>query len=111
MLRRNGNRGRAPESRPGGLHALLLLNGALLVVLGAVTFAPLAGAQVRPRGTYAMVAGGVNGANSAALYVVDTTNQELIALTYNASTRQVDGIGYRNLAADAASLGRAGPSR
>ncbi|MHC4103200.1 MAG: hypothetical protein ACYSW1_20230 [Planctomycetota bacterium] len=82
--------------------ALLALNAALLLLLAVVTFAPAVSAQVRTRGEYTMVAGGVNGLQSSALYVVDTVNQELIVLGYDASTKRLDGIGYRNLAADSA---------
>jgi hypothetical protein len=91
--------------------ALLAVNAALLVLLAVVTFAPNVGAQVRARGEYTMVAGGVNGLESSALYVVDAVNQELIVLGYNASTKRLDGIGYRNLAADTAEWmrGRARP--
>ena len=87
----------APNTR-----ALLALNAALLLLLAAVTFAPAVSAQARGRGEYTMVAGGVNGLQSSALYVVDTVNQELIVLGYDASTKRLDGIGYRNLAADSA---------
>ena len=85
----------APSAR-----ALIVLNAILLVLLAAVTFAPAVSAQARSRGEYTMVAGGVNGLESSALYVVDAVNQELIVLGYNASTKRLDGIGYRNLAAD-----------
>ena len=86
------------------LRALVVLNGLLLCLLAAVTFAPTADAQYRARGAYTMSAGRVNGADSSAVYVVDTANQELIAVTYNPNTKVIDGIGYRNLAGDAAGI-------
>jgi len=82
--------------------ALLALNAALLILLAVVTFAPAVSAQARSRGEYTMAVGGVNGLQSSALYIVDTVNQELIVLGYNPSTKRLDGIGYRNLAADSA---------
>ncbi|MHC4429644.1 MAG: hypothetical protein ACYS0D_13725 [Planctomycetota bacterium] len=96
----------------GDLRALLVLNGLLLGLLAAVTFAPTADAQYRARGSYTMSAGRVNGADSAAVYIVDTANQELIAVSYNPNTKLIDGIGYRNLVTDAAEVrrGRARPA-
>ena len=89
---------------PGSLRALVLLNAALLVLLGAVTFGSNALAQARGRGEYTMVAGGVNGANSSAAFIVDVANQEMIALTYDHNTKLLQGVGYRNLNRDAADL-------
>lgn len=96
------------RSRLGGL---LALNGALLLGLGAVTLGPTADAQSRARGDYTMVGGGVKGSNADVVYVVDTVNQELIALTYDTSTKRLKGIGFRNLAADAASVRSGGRQR
>jgi len=108
-MKRVLNIGRA--RRPGRLHGLLALNGALLLVLGAVTFGPSAEAQVRARGSYTMVAGGVNGSASGAVYIVDTTNEELIALTYDPNSKELVGVGFRSLAADVVNLGRPGQGR
>ncbi len=85
-----------------GMRGLLLLNGVLLAVLLAMTFGDSADAQGRARGNYIMAAGGVNGSQSAALYIADTTNQEMIAVTYSQNNKRLEGIGYRNLAYDAA---------
>ena len=81
---------------------LLLLNVMLLALLAAVTFGSSADAQSRVRGQYTMVAGGVNGSTSSAVYIVDVINQEMMAVTYNQNTKRLDGIGYVNLAFDAA---------
>jgi hypothetical protein len=97
------------KSPAGSLKALLLLNAALLVLLGAVTFGSTALAQNRGRGEYTMVAGGVNGANSSAAYIVDVANQEMIALTYDHNTKLLQGVGYRNLNEDA--VNRTKPAR
>lgn len=90
---------------------LIVLNALLLAALGAITFAPQAGAQNRVRGSYTMVAGGAKGATSSIVYVADTTNHEMIAVMYEPSQRDMIGIGYRNLAADAVSLTRGAQSR
>lgn len=89
------------------LRGLVALNLVLLAVLAAVTFGASVHGQNRGRGEYTMVSGGVNGANAAAVYIVDVANQEMIAITYGQTAKQIEGIGYRNLAADAASLTRA----
>ena len=82
------------------LYGLLAINGVLLLLLAALTLGRPADAQVPARGEYTMVAGGVNGAQSGAVWIVDTVNQELVALTYDPSSRELVGIGYRNLIAD-----------
>ncbi len=93
------------------LSGLLAVNGSLLALLAMVTFAPTSEAQNRVRGEYAMVGGGIQGASANAIYIVDTRNQELIALGYEPNQKELLGIGYRNLAADAASIQRRGSSR
>jgi len=94
-------------SAGSSLRGLLVLNVLLLALLAGVTFAPTAEAQNRARGDFTMVAGGVRGAQSAAVYIVDGVNQEMMAVNYNHNTKRLEGIGYRNLAYDAASrMGR-----
>ena len=101
-----------PQPRGGGqLRALVALNAVLLALLAVVTLAPSVDAQARARGSYTMVAGRAPGAEAAVVYIVDTINQELIAVNYNANTNQIDGVGYRSLAADAAEAFRGARSR
>ena len=92
--------------RPSPLRALIVLNAVLLGVLAVVTFAPSVSAQGRIRGMYTMVAGGANNLQSSAVYVIDSVNQEMIVLTYDAAKRSLSGLAYRNLAADSAELTR-----
>lgn len=86
------------------LRGLLALNGALLIVLAAVTFAPgrSAEAQARGRGEYTMVAGGLPHIDADGIYIIDVQNQEMVIMAYNDQAKVLEGIGYRNLAADAA---------
>lgn len=88
-------RGRAPIS------ALVALNAALLVVLGAVLLAPPAVGQNaagdRARGSYTMVGGRIIGAPEAAIYIVDGVNQELIAARWDRTRRALKGLGYQSL--------------
>ena len=97
--------GKAGRRRLAGIVAI---NGLLLAVLGAVTFAPNADAQSRSRGNYTMVAGRAQGATGGVVYIVDTTNEELVAVTWDPNQKVLSGIGYRNLALDAGGLGRGG---
>lgn len=94
-------------SRHGtSLRGLLLLNAAMLAVLAVVTFAPNADAQNRARGDYTMVSGPVPAMSGSAVYIVDTINQEMMVIAFSQSSKRLEGIGYRNLAQDADSLGR-----
>lgn len=96
------------EVKSSGLRGLLLLNALLLAALAAVTFGSSAGAQnaTRGRGEYTMVTGGANGTDAGVIYIADVANQEVIAMAYNSNTKVLDGVGYRNLAADAVSVVR-----
>jgi len=95
-----------PPRKLTAVRGLLVLNLALLTLLAAVTFGSSADAQVRQRGEYTMVAGGANGASAGVVYVVDTVNNQLIALTYDPNSKSLVGVGSRNLARDAAQVGR-----
>ncbi|TVQ62133.1 MAG: hypothetical protein EA378_06635 [Phycisphaerales bacterium] len=96
------------HARPGAgrraLHPLIALNAVLVLVLCVVTLSPPVGAEQpreRARGDYTMVGGSIRGGASNAVFVVDSVNQELIAVRWNHSRRQLEGIGYRNLGTDA----------
>jgi hypothetical protein len=83
---------------------LVLLNAGLLLVLGAVTLAPSSHAQRgggRARGEYSMVSGKITGSTAHAVYIIDTANQDLVAVRWNESTKSLDAIGYRDLKEDA----------
>lgn len=94
--------------RKSSVRGLIVLNVLLLVLLGAVTFGSQASAQARMRGDYVMVAGGANGALSGVVYVVDTENDQLIALTFDPTNRTLSGVGARNLVRDAQQLSQGG---
>ena len=83
--------------------ALVVLNGVLIAVLGAVVLAPSSLAQrgSRARGEYTMVSGRIIGGNANAVYIVDSSNQEMIAVRWNESSKSLDGLGYRDISADA----------
>lgn len=82
--------------------ALIALNVLLLAVLAAVSLAPAAGAQgARARGSYTMVGGQIQGREEAAIYIIDATNQELVALSWDRGRNGLTPLGYRNIADDA----------
>ena len=95
--------------RVKNLRGLIVLNAAILAVLAAVTFGPAVSAQQRPRGVYTMVAGGVPGMITAVVYIVDESNQELVAVVWDKNQKQLTGIGYANLATDGENLMRRRP--
>jgi hypothetical protein len=80
---------------------LIGLNVALLVVLAAVTIAPGAGAQddgvERARGDYAMISGRIQATAADAIYVVDRTNQELIAMVFEQGRKRLRGVDFAKL--------------
>ena len=92
---------------------LLGLNLALLVVLAIVAWSPRAGASSeaqpsRPRGQYLMVSGRIQGSPTSAIYVLDTINQELLAVRWNGGNKRLVGVGYRQVSADMAAAAGGG---
>ncbi|MBX3322537.1 MAG: hypothetical protein KF757_06060 [Phycisphaeraceae bacterium] len=81
---------------------LVVLNLALLAILGAVTLVPQATAQNanRGRGEYTMVAGDLDTGSSEGVYIIDSVNAEMIVLRWNNSRRVLEGIGFRSLQDD-----------
>lgn len=104
-----------PASRPhpGRTRQRLIgLNIALLLMLGVVTIftsmeapaqpgATPAASTPRPRGDYTAVSGRFQGGTSNAVYILDASNQELLALTWDRSRNELDVIGHRKLSDDA----------
>jgi hypothetical protein len=88
---------------------LIALNVALLALLGAVVLSPASFAQrsARARGEYTMVSGKIVGGNANAIYILDASNQEVLAARWNESSKAIDVLGYRDLQADA----QASPNR
>ena len=86
------------------LKGLLLLNGLLIALLGAVTFAPTAEAQQRFCGKYAMVSGRAQGSTPYLLYILDQNSRQLVAVRYNVQQDLLEGMGYRDLVKDAVTI-------
>ncbi|MGQ0628328.1 MAG: hypothetical protein ACT4PL_09555 [Phycisphaerales bacterium] len=91
---------------------LVLALGVMLVALlpaaggerGGSIFDPrsaLAGQPVsRQRGQYVMIAGRAQGSTTNVVYILDTVNQELVAVRYNRGTQALEPIGFRNVGED-----------
>jgi hypothetical protein len=84
---------------------LIAANVAALAMLAFVELSAPAGAQAsRVRSTYTAAAGRVPGTETHAVYVVDETTQEVVAIQWDPQAKQVRGLGFRNFAVDAATL-------
>ncbi len=86
---------------------LIGLNAGLLALLGLVTVGPDALAQARATdrlpGRYLLVASPVKGlSNAGPIYVLDTTNAELITLNWQSPGDELVPAGYRSIDRDAA---------
>lgn len=99
------------SSRRGAIRVALVANAALFAILAVREFStpataqsqtPPATANARARGEYTLVSGRLPSGGPHALYVLDGGNQEMVALRWDASRSMLGGIGYRNIATDAA---------
>ena len=88
--------------RRSSLRSLIIVNCCLLAALGGATFGPTAMAQIRPRSTYTMVGGTVNGIVQGVVYITDETTNEVVALSWFENQKRLVGLGYRNMTMDAA---------
>jgi hypothetical protein len=84
---------------------LIALNLVLLGLVVAFGLARHAGAEdaaqpTRARGVYTMVSGSIQGGSNDVVYVMDTANQEMIALGWDNAKGVLGVIGYRSLVAD-----------
>ncbi|MEM9166446.1 MAG: hypothetical protein AAGB48_05420 [Planctomycetota bacterium] len=86
---------------PLGRRPVLLINAALVVVLGVTSLVPAQDGAGRARGDYAMVGGEFQGGGGGnAVYILDASNQELIAVSWDRTRKSLAGIGYRDLNRD-----------
>ncbi len=82
--------------------SLVALNLVLAAAVGATFVVEATGQSGAPRGRgeYTMIGGEVQGGNANAIYVLDGSNQEMIALRWNDSRNRLEGIGFRDLDKD-----------
>lgn len=89
------------------IRLLIAANIAALGALAAVELSSSATAQgARPRSTYTATAGNISGTDNQVVYLVDETTQEVVAVQWDTQSRQLKGLGFRNLSADAADVSR-----
>ena len=82
-------------------NGVIALNILFACILAAVTFAPSSDANTTATQRYIAIPGIVNGMPMGAVYIADTTQQELVAVTYDPNNLVLKNLGYRNLASDA----------
>lgn len=86
-------------------HRLLALNGALLVALAGVTLLPSRTAEAqrgqRVRGQYTLAVSRILGMTESGVFIVDSSNNEMVAVHWDRSRKTLAPIGFRDLAADA----------
>ncbi len=74
------------------------------IAIAAVSL-PANGTQQQPdraRGQYTMLAGDVrSGGNSSVVYIIDSVNEEMIAVRWDDNRSALGGLDYRSLADDA----------
>jgi hypothetical protein len=87
----------------GGRWPLIAVNAGLLAVIGVTALVPAQQpAGNRARGEYAMVGGAyLGGGGGNAVYVLDSVNQDMIAVRWDRTRKALAGIGYRDLTQDA----------
>lgn len=99
----------APRHR-SPLAGPIAVNAVLLGALAMVTLQPAATAQSdeggalanqRVRGSYLMVGGDLSTGSSNAIWITDTTNQQLVAIRWDNSRGRIEGLGFRDLRQDA----------
>jgi len=91
--------------------ALITANVLLLAALAAVTLTPGAGAQSaqdRTRGSYTITTGDLRGSSADSIFIVDSSNQQIVALRYNDSNKELVGIDFADFRQSA---GRPGGAR
>lgn len=92
------------RTRPSATTLLVVANVVALGFLATIELSAAARAQIRPRGTYSAATGRIEGTETNALYIVDESTQELIAVQWDPRTKQMKGLGYRNMVTDTGDL-------
>ncbi|MEE2819706.1 MAG: hypothetical protein VX615_03745 [Planctomycetota bacterium] len=82
---------------------LFAINAVLLFLLWHSVTSRVSDAQETRGHRYIAVNGDVNGVTPGVVYILDTTHQELIAITWDHNENRLVPLGYRPIASDAAS--------
>lgn len=89
-----------------GVNIALLLLLALLVAAPATAQGTSPAAQARARGQYVVVPGKSQGSPVGTFWIMDTVNEELVALRWDRSGQKLETMGFRDLVNDAAATGK-----
>jgi hypothetical protein len=88
-----------------GVNAALLLTLALVTIVPAQPLSPAA--QGRPRGQYVMLPAKQLGNPIGIVYVLDSVNEELMALRWDRASQRLEVVGFRDMINDAGTPGKA----
>lgn len=87
LVIRAGANHQAPTVRPGAL-------------LESAAMAQAPAPAARPRGQYVLLSGRMQGGSGAAVWVLDSVNQELLAMSWDRTRARFAPLGVRNVNAD-----------
>jgi hypothetical protein len=88
-------------------NSVIALNVLLLAILAAVSLVPSSSGQLDSTvNQYVPIPSVANGIPTGAIYIMETTRQELVAIAWNRDQNRVRILGYRNLRIDADSVPR-----
>lgn len=100
MTTRRTTKERAGERRVARSRLnLFLAGGAVLLAAAGIAGAQSAESR-RVGGQYTCVGGKTLGGYTNVIYVLDSANREMVGLRWNDGTKQLEGIGYRDLVED-----------
>ncbi|MBC8310392.1 MAG: hypothetical protein H8E83_07760 [Planctomycetes bacterium] len=87
------------------LSGVIALNVLLITILGFLVFVPNGNAQISVSPSYLAVPSQANGLTTGAVYIMDTSSHELVAVAWNRNKKKIVPLGYRNISMDAQSVG------
>ncbi|HVZ93581.1 MAG TPA: hypothetical protein VG797_03635 [Phycisphaerales bacterium] len=92
---------------------LIALNAVAIALLALVSFTPGASAEQQPRSTrgrgdYTMVSAKIQGQQESGVFIIDSSNSEMLVIKWDSGRRAITGLGYRNLTTDAGQVGPKG---
>ena len=88
-------------------NGVIALNVLLVAVFTVIVFVPTSDAQpeiITPPTNYLAVPSEASGMSTGVVYIVSTSQQEMVAVAWNQNRNKIMTLGYRNIAADAQSV-------
>jgi hypothetical protein len=85
-------------------NGVLALNIVLVSILCIVVLVPQSEAQLSGESTYIAIPSEANGLTTGAVYILNTSRQELVAVAWNRNKNKIMPLGYRNISIDANSV-------